>query len=65
MRTTITLTKENEKYIKSIKGYGESMSSAINKAINYNKIHDEQNKKYEILIQKIDNLTSVNRQKNN
>lgn len=54
MRFTFILNKENEKYIKSIKGHGESVSSSINRAIEQSRKNDEILKKLDYIILKLD-----------
>lgn len=54
MRFTFILNNENEKYIRSIKGHGESVSSTINRAIEQSRKNEEILKKLDYIISKLD-----------
>ena len=54
MRFTFIINKENEAYLKSIKGHGESLSSVINRSIEKAKDQEKIIEKLNLILSKLE-----------
>ena len=54
MRFTFIINKENEAYLKSIKGHGESLSSVINRSIEKARDQEKIIEKLNLILSKLE-----------
>ena len=54
MRFTFIINKENEAYLKSIKGHGESLSSVINRTIEKAQNQERITEKLNLILSKLE-----------